>query len=240
MEEAVSSQSPKVFPAGNAARLRRVRRLAASRPAASSASRTRTTSAGSQRWALAVGTRSVRVRRRCGSLSRRVSSIASASGSPAEPETVRSPVAITPHPLRCRWRGRCRRPAGVGRRSTRPTFPVGGCDPRRRGWVRRGRGRPGRPGSGSGLLGEPAHDRRGPQRLVDSALSTSAWPCNLASATASAIFARTRRAPIAAASVSQLAAPGPRATERGLGRGGGLRRSARSPCRAGAGSARPE
>jgi len=63
MQEAVSSQSPKVLPAGNAARLRRVRRLAASRPAASSASRTRTTSAGSQRWALAVGTRSFRARR---------------------------------------------------------------------------------------------------------------------------------------------------------------------------------
>jgi hypothetical protein len=63
MVEACSSQSPKVFPAGNAARLRRVRRLAASRPAASSASRTRTTSAGSQRWALAVGIRSVSDRR---------------------------------------------------------------------------------------------------------------------------------------------------------------------------------
>lgn len=63
IEDACSSQSPKVFPAGKPARLRRVCRLARSRPAASSASRTRTTSAGSQRWAFAVGITSARVRR---------------------------------------------------------------------------------------------------------------------------------------------------------------------------------
>lgn len=46
---------PVPFSRWKAARARRVRRLAASRPAASSASRACTISAGSQRWALAVG-----------------------------------------------------------------------------------------------------------------------------------------------------------------------------------------
>lgn len=49
IEDASSCQMWNVLPEGNAARARRVRRLAASRPAASSASRARTISAGSQR-----------------------------------------------------------------------------------------------------------------------------------------------------------------------------------------------
>lgn len=60
MQDAAASQSCRVFPAGNPARARRVRRFVASRPAASSASRTRTSSAWSQRWARAVGTSSTR------------------------------------------------------------------------------------------------------------------------------------------------------------------------------------
>ncbi len=67
-DDLFSCQSPKVLPVGKPARLRRVWRLARSRPAASSASRTRTTSAGSQRWAFAVGMMSVSDRRMWGSL----------------------------------------------------------------------------------------------------------------------------------------------------------------------------
>jgi hypothetical protein len=52
MEEALSSQTWKVFPVGNPARLRR---LDASRSWTSSARRALTISAGSQRWAFAVG-----------------------------------------------------------------------------------------------------------------------------------------------------------------------------------------
>jgi hypothetical protein len=54
MEESVSRQDAKVFPAGSPAALRRIRRPASSRPRISSSSRMRTTSAGSHRWALAV------------------------------------------------------------------------------------------------------------------------------------------------------------------------------------------
>jgi hypothetical protein len=64
MELVVGSQTSKVLPAGNAARRRRVRSVAASRPAASSARRTRMISAGSQRWAFAVGTSSCMALRR--------------------------------------------------------------------------------------------------------------------------------------------------------------------------------
>ena len=53
-EDSSGRQDENVFPDGNAAVLRRIRRVAASRPATSSASRTRSTSAGSHRWARAV------------------------------------------------------------------------------------------------------------------------------------------------------------------------------------------
>ncbi len=49
-----SRQEANVFPAGSPAALRRIARVASSRPRASSASRTRSTSVGSHRCALAV------------------------------------------------------------------------------------------------------------------------------------------------------------------------------------------
>jgi hypothetical protein len=52
--EAVSSQASKVVPAGSPDARRRMAMVARSRPAASSASRTRRTSAGSQRCEAAV------------------------------------------------------------------------------------------------------------------------------------------------------------------------------------------
>src|SRR5262245_26704197 len=55
---------------GDPARLRRARRLVASRLAASSASSTHSSSAGSLRWALAVGTTSAIALRREGRLRR--------------------------------------------------------------------------------------------------------------------------------------------------------------------------
>lgn len=51
--------------------------------------------------AFAVGIRSLNALRRCGSLSRLASSMASASGSPWAPEMVRIGVAISARP--CRW-----------------------------------------------------------------------------------------------------------------------------------------
>ncbi len=54
IEEAASSQASKVLPVGKPAAVRRVASAARSRPAASSLSRARRTSTGSQRWALAV------------------------------------------------------------------------------------------------------------------------------------------------------------------------------------------
>src|SRR5262249_16409764 len=54
-DDSSGRQEENVLPAGKAAVLRRIRRVAASRPVTSSASRTRSTSAGSHRWAPAVG-----------------------------------------------------------------------------------------------------------------------------------------------------------------------------------------
>ena len=56
IEEASGFQASKVFPVGNAAAARRVASADRSRPATSSANRARSTSTGSQRWALAVAT----------------------------------------------------------------------------------------------------------------------------------------------------------------------------------------
>ena len=58
MELAASSQTAKVLPAGKPAFLRRARVVASSRPAISSASSTRSASAGSQRCARAVASTS--------------------------------------------------------------------------------------------------------------------------------------------------------------------------------------
>lgn len=113
---------------GESGAFARVRRLVASRPAASSASSTRTTSAGSQRCAFAVGTRSVRARRRYGSFSRLVNAIASANGSPVDATTRSGAVLITGRRLPCRGPRRVRS-------STRPRFQVAGYGPRRRGWA---------------------------------------------------------------------------------------------------------
>ncbi len=61
--EAFSSQASKVLPAGSPDARRRIVMVAWSRPAASSASRTRKTSACSQRWAVAVAITSGAARR---------------------------------------------------------------------------------------------------------------------------------------------------------------------------------
>ena len=57
-EDSSGRQEEKVLPEGNPAVLRRMRRVAASRPVTSSASRMRRTSAGSHRWARAVASTS--------------------------------------------------------------------------------------------------------------------------------------------------------------------------------------
>ena len=57
-EDSSGRQEENVLPEGNPAVLRRIRRVAASRPVTSSASRTRSTSAGSHRWARAVASTS--------------------------------------------------------------------------------------------------------------------------------------------------------------------------------------
>ena len=72
-EDRRSSQASNVFPVGNAALARRVAREERSRPATSSASRARRTSAGSHRWALAVAMTSGAIRRMCGRRMRRSS-----------------------------------------------------------------------------------------------------------------------------------------------------------------------
>jgi hypothetical protein len=64
MEESCSRQDSKVFPAGSPAALRRIRRVASSRPRISSAISTRSTSAGSQRCARAVASTSGAAARR--------------------------------------------------------------------------------------------------------------------------------------------------------------------------------
>jgi hypothetical protein len=63
-EESCSRQDSKVFPAGSPAALRRIRRVASSRPRISSAISTRSTSAGSQRCARAVASTSGAAARR--------------------------------------------------------------------------------------------------------------------------------------------------------------------------------
>ena len=62
-EESLSSQASNVFPVGKAALARRVASEERSRPATSSASRVRRTSAGSHRWAFAVAMTSGAARR---------------------------------------------------------------------------------------------------------------------------------------------------------------------------------
>jgi hypothetical protein len=54
IDDSSGRQVANVLPAGKFAVLRRIRRVAASRPMTSSLIRTRSTSAGSQRWAFAV------------------------------------------------------------------------------------------------------------------------------------------------------------------------------------------
>ena len=93
IEEASSFRIWKVLPVGKAARVRRVRRLAASRPAASSARSARTTSAGSHRWAFAVGMTSAIARRMCGSFKRRVRAIASSNAAPVVAATAEAGAA---------------------------------------------------------------------------------------------------------------------------------------------------
>src|SRR6266567_996008 len=63
MEERFASQVLKVLPVGKAACARRVAKAERSRPATSSPSSTLSTSAGSQRWALAVASTSGAIRR---------------------------------------------------------------------------------------------------------------------------------------------------------------------------------
>jgi hypothetical protein len=63
MEERFASQVLKVLPVGKAAWARRVAKAERSRPATSSLSSTLSTSAGSQRWALAVASTSGAMRR---------------------------------------------------------------------------------------------------------------------------------------------------------------------------------
>src|SRR6266536_6166326 len=71
MEDSSGRQLANVLPVGKLAALRRIRRVAASRPVTSSASSTRSTSAGSQRWALAVASTSGAAVRRYGRRMRR-------------------------------------------------------------------------------------------------------------------------------------------------------------------------
>mgnify|MGYP007030125045 CR=1 FL=1 len=71
MEEACSSQASKVLPEGNPAAFDRAPAPERSRPATSSSSSALSTSAGSQRWALAVARISGAARRACGIFSRR-------------------------------------------------------------------------------------------------------------------------------------------------------------------------
>ena len=79
IEDVASSQASKVLPVGNAARARRVAGEERSRPATSSVSSTRRTSAGSQRCAFAVARTSGAARRMCGSRIRRSSASRSSS-----------------------------------------------------------------------------------------------------------------------------------------------------------------
>ncbi len=80
IDDSVSSQASKVLPVGNPAALRRARIEEAWRPASSSASSARMASAGSQRCAFAVASRSGAAERMCGRRSVRSRSTTSLIG----------------------------------------------------------------------------------------------------------------------------------------------------------------
>ena len=209
MELAVSSQASKVLPVGNPACLRRARMVASSRPAASSASSTRSSLGGVPALRAGGGQHLGRVRAQVGHpqpagqaqhllqrLPRRRRRLPAATDGHRRRRS-RAVVAITGHLPH--WGAEGGPAAGAGLQAV----GLGGPG-RRRAWVVGGVGGPGSSAGPRRRSGRPARRRRGPGRPRR---GCAAWPAT----TASAILARIRAAPAAAASRSHSAAPGPMA-----------------------------